>query len=182
MRAVIVAGQGVQDIEFQYPFYRLQEARFDVDVAVRGKQPCTGIVGLKVQPTIDVRDLLVADYDLLIIPGGVKAMEHMRLDAELVKFVADFHAAGKVIGSICSGAQLLISAGIVRGRVISAYHAMRVDVENAGAHFFDAEAVVSEGNASIGAIVTSPHYKYLGPWMRAVLATFETETARRSVL
>lgn len=170
MKALIVAGQGVQDVEFVYPFYRLQEAGFDVDVAVRGKLPCTGIVGVKIQPTRDIPARWTeGEYNLLIVPGGVKAMEHMRLDGDLVRYVADFHQAGDVIGCICSGAQLLISAGIVRGLVISAYYAMRIDVENAGAKFLDFPAVVSEGNASRGALVTSPHYKYVGQWMKAVL-------------
>jgi protease I len=169
MRAVIVTGRMVQDHEFLYPFYRLQEAGFEVDVAVRGKQPCAGIIGIKIEPTKDVPELRVEDYELLIIPGGVKAMEHMRLDAELVKFVADFHAAGKVIGSICSGAQMLISAGVCRGRVISGYPAIADDIRNAGATFIDWPAVTAEGISSKGSIVTSPHYRHLGPWMKAVL-------------
>lgn len=164
MKALILGGQGMQDIEFQYPFYRLQEAGFEVDVAVRGKQPCTGIVGLKIQPTRDIPDRWTeGEYRVLIIPGGVKAMEHMRLDRDLLRYIADFHAAGQMIGCICSGAQLLISAGRVRGRKISAYYAMQVDVENAGAIFVDAPAVVDDG------LVTSPHYRHLGPWMAAVL-------------
>lgn len=163
MKALIITGQGHQDIEHQYPFYRLQEEGYEVDVAVRGGKPCTGIVGLKVAPNKDIPDLKVADYGVLILPGGVKSMEHMRLDTDVVLFVAKFHAAGGLIGSICSGAQLLISARLVRGRKVSAYYAMQVDIENAGGTFVDAPAVVDDR------IVSSPHYKYLGPWMRAVL-------------
>lgn len=163
MKALIITGQGHQDIEFQYPYYRLQEEGYAVDVAVRGKQPCTGITGLKVSPNKDIPDLKVADYGVLILPGGVKAMEHMRLDMDVVLFVAKFHGAGGLIGSICSGAQLLISARLVRGRKVSAYYSMQIDIENAGGTFVDAPAVIDDR------IVSSPHYKHLGPWMRAVL-------------
>lgn len=169
MKALIVTGRLVQDHEFLYPFYRLQEAGFEVDVAVRGKQPCTGIIGIKIEPTKDIPELVVEDYEVLVIPGGVKAMEHMRLDAELVRFVAAFHASGRVIGSICSGAQLLISAGLVRGRKISGYPAIRVDIENAGGTFYEGAVVFSER------IVSSPHYRYLPAWMHVLLISVAAE-------
>lgn len=166
MKALIITGQGVQDQEFIYPLHRLNGAGWTVDVAVRGGAKCTGIQGVKIEPTRDIPLLAeVNDYDLLVIPGGVKAMEHMRLDGDLMKWVREFAWSSRhVIASICSGAQMLISARLCKGRRISAYYAMRVDVENAGAEFVDAPAVVSDN------IVTSPHYKYLGPWMEAVLA------------
>lgn len=166
MRAIIVAGQGVQDQEFFYPLYRLQEAGYHVDVAVSGrreKEICTGFFGMKVVPTVQVAEISPFQYNLLVIPGGVKAMEHMRLDKLLVDQVEHFHREGGFVASICSGAQLLISAKIVKGKRISAYYAMQVDVENAGAEFVDAPAVVS------GRIITSPHYRYLGQWMKATL-------------
>lgn len=166
-RAVIAAGQGVTDQEFFYPYYRLQEAGFEVDVAVRGTKPCTGISGVKVVPTIDVVEILERHYEVLVLPGGVKAMEHMRLDADLLSAIQVLAHRGAVVASICSGAQLLISAKLVRGRAISGYYAMRDDIENAGATFIDEPAVVD------GRIVTSPHYKFLGQWMKAVLELLE---------
>ena len=166
MKALIIAGRGQQDVEFVYPFYRLQEAGYEVDVAVRGKQPCAGIIGIKIDPTRDIPDRwTVGEYQILVLPGGVKAMEHMRLDRELVRYIADFHMAEDgIIASICSGAQLLISAGLVRGRKISGYYSMQIDIENAGGTFVDAPAVVDDR------IVSSPHYRHLGPWMAAVLS------------
>jgi protease I len=75
---------------------------------------------------------------------------------------------------MCSGAQMLISAKIVKGKRISAYYAMQVDVENAGAVFVDEPAVVCDR------IVTSPHYKHLGAWMKAVFDEIEwVRVARR---
>jgi len=163
MKALIIAGRGQQDVEFVYPFYRLQEAGYEVDVAVRGKQPCTGIIGIKIEQTKDIEGLVVEEYRLLVLPGGVKAMEHMRLDNGILGFIAAFHASGRIVASICSGAQLLISAKLVKGRRISGYYAMRDDIENAGGTFVDAPAVVDDR------IVTSPHYRHLGPWMAVAL-------------
>jgi protease I len=92
-------------------------------------------------------------------------MEHMRLDVELLNALATMYHNGSVIAAICSGAQLLISAKLVRERRISGYYSIRDDIENAGATFVDAPAVVD------ARIVTSPHYKFLGHWMKAVLET-----------
>jgi len=169
-KAVILAGKFIQDHEYIYPYYRVQEEGYEVDVAVRGKETVQGQIGVKIVPTKDIPELRVADYDLLVLPGGAKAMEYMRQDQELLKFIRDFHDAGKVIASICHGSQLLISARVVKGNKISGYYSIKDDIENAGATYVDQPAVVSDR------IITSPHYKYLGPWMRSAFA--EVEKAR----
>jgi protease I len=169
-RALILAGKLVQDHEFVYPFYRLHEDEYEVDVAVRGRETVLGAIGVKIVPTKDVPELEVADYDVVIVPGGAKAMEYMRQDRELLSFIAACHASGRVIASICHGAQLLISAGLVRGRRISGYYSIRDDISNAGGTFVDAPFVTDDR------IVSSPHYRHLGPWMKEALAV-----ARRPV-
>ncbi len=166
-KAVILAGRFIQDHEFIYPFYRVQEDGYEVDVAVRGKQECVGSIGVRIIPTKDIPEIRVADYDLLILPGGAKAMEYMRQDQELLKFIADFNASGKVIASICHAGQLLISAKIVKGRKVSGYYSIKDDINNAGATYVDGPAVV-DGN-----LVSCPHYKHLGPWMKEVLDQVE---------
>lgn len=169
-KAVILAGRLIQDHEYIYPYYRVQEEGYEVDVAVRGKETVLGQIGVKVVPTKDIPELKVADYDLLILPGGAKAMEYMRQDQELLQFIRDFHQAGKVIASICHGSQLLISARVVKGNKISGYYSIKDDIENAGATYVDAPAVVDDR------IVSCPHYKYLGPWMKAAFAEVEKKS------
>ncbi len=166
-RALILAGKFIQDHEYIYPYYRVQEEGYEVDVAVRGKETVLGAIGTKIVPTKDIPEVRVADYDLLILPGGAKAMEYMRQDEEILKIVSDFHAQGKVIASICHAAQLLISARIVKGNKISGYYSIKDDINNAGATYVDAPAVMSDR------IVSSPHYKHLGPWMKAVFREVE---------
>ena len=165
MKALIVTGRGCQDQELIYPRYRLDEAGWEVDIAVRGKEQGTGLLGVRLDPTRDIPNSrqLGERWDLLVIPGGVKAMEHMRLDADLVAFVAAFHKAGGVVAAICSAPLLLVSAGLVKGRHIACYPAWRVDIENAGGEFVDMPAVVDDR------IVTSPHYRHVGQWMGAAL-------------
>jgi len=159
-KALIIAGRLTQDHEYIYPYYRLQEEGYEVDVAVRGNQMVLGILGAKIEPNKDIPDLNVGDYEVLVLPGGAKAMEYMRQDKELLQFIADFHASGKMIASICHASQLLISAKLVKGKRVSGYYSIKDDIENAGATYVDA-AYVTDGQ-----LVTSPHYKHLGPWMK----------------
>ena len=161
--ALILTGNMVQDHEFIYPYYRVQEDGYKVDVAVRDKKLVNGIIGAKVVPTKDIPELKVDDYDLLILPGGAKAMEYMRQDMDILKFISDSNSSGKTIASICHAAQLLISSKIVKGRKISGYYSIKDDINNAGAVYTDEPAVV-DGN-----IVTTAHYKDLGIWMKTAL-------------
>ena len=163
-KALIIAGKLIQDHEYIYPYYRLQEEGYEVDVAVRGKETVLASIGVKVVPTKDIPDLQVSDYDVLVLPGGAKAMEYMRQDEAILKFIADFHASGRVIGSICHAGQLLISARLVKGRKISAYYSIKDDITNAGGTYVDAPFVTDDR------IVSCPHYKHLGPWMKEVIA------------
>lgn len=165
-RALIITANGFQDQEAIYPYYRLLEAEWEVDIAAPHVGPVKGIVGVELPGAmVGIGDFW---YDLLVIPGGVKAMEKVRLWKSAVEFVREFHQKGKVIASICSGAQLLISAGLVKGRVVSAYPAMKVDVENAGGTF-------REEPTSFDRIVTASHYRDLGAWMSLVFFTLNKE-------
>jgi len=160
--ALIITGKNVQDHEYIYPYYRLQEDEFQIDVATDGKLEVMGQLGAaKVTPTIDIADMQASDYDLLVIPGGAKCLEYIRQDQRIINFIKEFNDDGKIIASICHAAQLLISAKIVKGRRISGYYSLKDDLENAGAIYVD-EPVVIDNN-----IISTAHYKHMGPWMKA---------------
>lgn len=162
-RAVIITGPGFQDEEFIYPFYRLQEEGFTVDVATPGKTVVHGKYGMPANPTVDARELREQDYDLVILPGGHEAPDRVRQVKEVLSFVRTMYDAGKTVGAICHGPWIAISAGIVRGKRATCYAGMADDLINAGAHYIDA-AVVVDGN-----LVTAPHYRNNGDFMRAVV-------------
>lgn len=169
--AVIITWTGYQDHEVIYPFYRVQEDGFTVDIAAEKPGDIFGILGTKMAATRSVNDVRVEDYDFLIIPGGVKAMEKLRLEKKALEFIKTWDSQGKPIACICSGAQMLISARIARGRKLSAYYSMQIDVENAGAAFVDAPFVTDNN------IVSSPHYKYMGPWMKEALRVYYVKSS-----
>ena len=167
--AIILSGNLVQDHEFIYPFYRLLEEEISLDVCLIGGKPVQGILGTtlppnKTHPVKDITDVKIDDYDLLVLPGGVKAMEKIRLNKKLIQFIKDFYETKKgLIACICSGGQLLISARIVKGKKIAGYYALEDDITNAGAIYTDLPAVMDDR------IITTAHYKDMGPWMKATL-------------
>ena len=170
-KAIILSGNLAQDHEFIYPYYRLLEDGFKIDVCMNEGTKGKGILGTDLPPNKDqqvkkIEEIKVQDYDLLIIPGGVKAMEKVRQNKGMIEFIGEFHASKKIIGCICSGAQMLISAKIVKDKKISGYYSMKDDIINAGAEYTDMPAVIDSG------IVTTAHYKDLGPWMKAVLEEY----------
>jgi protease I len=162
MKALILTGRMVQDQELIVPQAMLQAAGYDVTVAAEKEGEFFGIQGVKFKADMAFHHAELSDYSLLIIPGGVKCMEHIRLNPLPKQMVSISHAEGKVIGCICSGAFLLISAGLCKGRKIATYPAWKEDVENAGGTFVN-DVVVDDR------IVTAPHYNVAGKWMAAVL-------------
>ena len=167
-RAVIISGNLAQDHEFIYPYYRLLEEGIQVDVCLLEGKPVQGIAGTKIPPNKDqivkkIDSISVHDYQVLVLPGGVKAMEKVRQDKKIINFISEFDKQKKIIACICSGAQLLISAKIVKGRKIAGYYSMEDDLINAGAIYTDLPAVIDNN------IITTAHYKDMGPWMKAVI-------------
>tara|TARA_Y100001970_G_scaffold170427_1_gene208284 strand:- start:611 stop:1129 length:519 start_codon:yes stop_codon:yes gene_type:complete len=167
-KAIIISGSLAQDHEFIYPYYRLLEADIEIDVCMLEGTPVKGFLGTTLPPNKDqvvkkIQDIKVSDYKVLVLPGGVKAMEKVRQEKKIIEFISEFNNQKKIIACICSGAQLLISAKIVKDRKIAGYYSMKDDLINAGAIYTDLPAVVDDN------IITTAHYKDMGPWMREVI-------------
>lgn len=166
-RAIILTHTGFQDHEVIYPYHSLKENNFDVITVANQLGRFYGILGCHM-----IGDVLTTDfndeknrakfleYDLLVIPGGVKALEKLRLEKGIVKFVKQWNDLDKTIFSLCNGAQLLITADAIRGKTVSGYYAIEADINNAGATYHIGPVIVDKN------IVSSPHYDYMGEWMR----------------
>ena len=140
-----------------------------INANVNKQQKEISFMFTRLQRAKKIEDIRTEDYDLLIIPGGVKAMEKVRQNKEMINFITNFHNQKKIIGCICSGAQMLISAKVVKGKKISGYYSMKDDIINAGAEYTDLPAVIDSG------IITTAHYKDMGPWMKAILEVYYKE-------
>lgn len=173
-KALILTWDSFQDHEVIYPYYRVQEDGLEVDIMSNKIGRIFGILGVYMECTMSVFDLddktkfkkIMQEYDLLILPGGVKSLEKLRQEISALKFIHDWNQNGKVIGCICHGAQLLISAKITNKRDVSGYYSIKDDIVNSGANFVDAPSVVSDN------LITCPHYKWMGQWMSKVLEIY----------
>lgn len=165
-KAVIILAAGVEDTEFAYPYYRLQEAGFAVDVATKGKKDTAGKWGLPIAATVDAETIKEPDYDLVVVPGGYESPDRVRQIKNVLELLRAFDAKGKIISSVCHGPWVLVSAGIVRARRLTCYPGCKDDLINAGAHYVDAP-VVTDRN-----IVTAPHFRNNPEWLKATLEAY----------
>jgi protease I len=144
-KVLIMVDDGVEDIEFSYPYYRFQEAGYDVEVvASKGKETYMGKHGVPFRSDLSPEEVDVDQYEAVIIPGG-RAPDRMRMNKGLVKIVKDADETGKVIAAVCHGPQMLIEADVLDGRKATCWKSVATDLKNAGADFVDAPAVI-DGN------------------------------------
>ena len=94
-KAIIISGNLAQDHEFIYPYYRLLEANFNVDVCLLEGKPVKGFLGTTLPPNKDqkvkIEEINVSDYKVLVLPGGVKAMEKVRQNKLIIDFISKFN-------------------------------------------------------------------------------------------
>jgi len=114
-------------------------------------------------------------YDALLLPGGVKNPDTLRMNPLAVAFVDAFVKAGKPIAAICHGPQLLIETGMVRGRTMTSYASLKTDLSNAGATWVD-QAVVVDRN-----LVTSRTPDDIPAFNASMIDAMARAPSRRSV-
>lgn len=144
MKALVIAADGFEDMELYYPLYRLKEEGWDVTLAGPDKGIITGKHGYSVITDTTFSKPYPKDYDLLVIPGG-KGPETVRIDLDALNIVKYFFANDKPVASICHGAQVLVSANVLKGRKATCWKGIRDDIIAAGAKYSDSEVVV-DGN------------------------------------
>jgi len=144
-KVLIMVGEGVEDAEFLYPYYRFQEEDYKVDVVgSKAEETYMGKHGIPFRSNLSPEEVNIDEYDALIIPGG-RAPDRMRIDKGLVKIVREAYEKNKVIAAICHGAQMLVEADVIRGKKVTCWKSVATDVKNAGATFVDAPVVI-DGN------------------------------------
>ena len=180
-RALIILANGFTDSEGTHALDRCREEDIVVHVATPSGLNPVGEKGWdRIRVTISTAEALgilggrltwwsgLSDlWDILILPGGVKSIEKLRLDTATIEIIQAHHKAGKIIASMCHGAQLLIEAGLCRGRAISGYYSIKTDIINAGGSYSGVE-VVRDRN-----IISAPHYDFNGKWMGMVIKAWK---------
>ncbi len=163
-KVIILIEEMFNDQEFWYPYYRLKEAGAEVAVVGgTGQKEYTGKGGTKAISDAAPRDVDWRSFHGLVIPGGY-APDYMRRHKDMVDLVRYVYEAGGVVAAICHAGWMLASAGILRGRKMTSFFAIKDDLVNAGAQWVDQEVVV-DGN-----LVTSRTPDDLPAFMRAILS------------
>jgi protease I len=146
--AFLVANAGVEQVELTSPWQHVQDTGGQpVLVAVEKSevQAMNGDMekGDTFQPDLAVGDADAADFDGLVLPGGVANPDKLRTDGDAVAFVKSFASAGKPIAAICHGPWTLIEAGVVDGKTLTSWPSLQTDIRNAGGTWEDREVVTS---------------------------------------
>ena len=140
-KVIILTANNTEDTEFFYPYYRLNEEGYAVDVVTPEGGAFKAKHGLGLQETLSIKNVRPEDYALLYIPGG-KAPTELRKNEDVLKFVKAFASANKPIAAICHGPQVLISAGLISGKQIAAWLEVAKEIEEAGGSYIDEALVV----------------------------------------
>ncbi len=152
----------VEDTEFTYPYMRLKEEGFEVLSAAPEKKPYKGKKGMTLSPDLAFKDIENLEFDAVIIPGGY-APDMFRRHQNIIDFVTRHHEKGKIIVSVCHGPWLMISAGIVKDRKVTGFHAIKDDLLNAGA-IYEGKDWVEDDN-----LFTSTNPQTMLPMMKKVV-------------
>ena len=156
-RVLIVATDGFEEWELFGPREILQKRGAEVVLASLKRDPIQATVhddpGKTIRPDLTIDESSADDFDALILPGGVRNPDQLRVHDNVIELIKAFDRQGKPIGAICHGPWLLVEADLLRDRTATSWPSIRTDLRNAGARVVD-EPAVTDGN-----IVTSrnPH-------------------------
>lgn len=147
--AFLMANEGVEEVELTKPLEAVREAGAEVELLAPEAGQIQAFNHLDKAKTFDVDrtvgDADPAEFDGLVLPGGVANPDNLRTHEDAVSFVRDFFAAGKPAGVICHGPWTLIEADVVKGRTVTSWPSLETDLRNAGAEWVDEEVVTDNG-------------------------------------
>ena len=162
MKVLIISADNFEDTELLVPYYRLKEEGIDVDVASLTKTKIKGKHGYEVVVDKALKDVNPDDYNLLLLPGG-NAPETIRKQKEALDIVKRFILGNKPVSAICHGPQILITAGLLKGRHATCYKSVAQELRDSGAIYEDKEVVVDRN------LVTSRQPSDLPAFLRETL-------------
>lgn len=148
-KVAILTENGFEEIELTSPMNALEAAGVQVEILSPQKEKVKGWNhdhwSLELGVDRQVSEANPEEYDMLLLPGGVMNPDKLRLNKEAIAFAQHFIEQGKPVAAICHGPQLLIETGMLDGRTMTSYPAIRTDLVNAGVNWVDKEVVVDNG-------------------------------------
>jgi protease I len=151
-RVAILVAEGFEQVEMTGPRKALTDAGAKTEIVSPAKGEVQGWhhfdKGERFKVDVPVESANAANFDALLLPGGVANPDQLRGNPKAVQFVKQFVESGKPIGVICHGPWTLIEAGAVKGRTMTSWPTLKTDLMNAGAKWVDQEVVVDHGIVS----------------------------------
>ena len=148
-KVAILAVDGFEEIELTKPRAALEEAGAQTSVVsikpgkIQGMNHAEKGETVAVDLTLD--EAKPGEFDALLIPGGLMNPDTLRVSEKALEFVRHFFREGKPVAAICHAPWVLIDAGVIRGKTVTSWPAIKTDVRNAGANWVDQEVVVDNG-------------------------------------
>jgi protease I len=168
MKIAVLLDELVHEHEFIYAYYRLKEAGFETVSVATEKRAYKGKYGVPFTPDMLIGDVTPDEFGGVIVPGGY-APDFLRRSKAVLSLVREMNENGKLIGMICHAGWVGVSAGILKGRMLTSTATIRDDLTNAGAIWVD-QSVVVDGN-----LVTARSPADLPDFMREVLRVLSTQ-------
>lgn len=162
MKVLIISADNFEDTELLVPYYRMLEEGHDVDIASMTKGTLRGKKGYEVEANRAIREVNSEDYGLLILPGG-KAPGEVRKEQRALEIARDFFGRNKPVAAICHGPQILISAGLMKGKHATCYRSVAQEMKEAGADYEDKEVIVDKN------LITSRQPSDLPAFMKEIM-------------
>lgn len=150
-RVAILVTNGFEQVELTGPKEALEAAGAETFIVspqekkVRGWEHDDEDWGSKFKVDVPLAEASARNYDALVLPGGVMNPDQLRLEPRAIEFIREFFNANKPVGAICHGPWTLIDAGVAKGRRMTSYPSIKLDLINAGANWVDEEVVVDNG-------------------------------------
>ena len=178
-KVAILVDEGFEQVELIKPRKALDRAGAQTQVV----SPREGEVrgwnmkrwGKSVAVDVPLESANPAEFDALLLPGGVKNPDKLRTNPKAVQFVKHFVDAGKPVAAICHGPWTLVEADAVKGRTLTSWHSLKTDIKNAGGDWVDEEVVIDNG------LVTSRKPDDIKAFNKKMIEEFEGKHRARRV-
>jgi deglycase len=191
-KVLMLAGDAAESLEVMYPYQRLLEAGYEVEIAAPSKKKLQFVVhdfvdgydtytekpGYTWDADLAFSDADPADYVALVIPGG-RAPEYIRNDPDVQRIIRHFFETEKPVAQLCHAPLALATAGVLEGRRTAAYPELAPDVESAGGEFVDGAGVVD--GVMVSARAWPDHPEWMREFMSVLAERAPVEGAERAV-
>ena len=187
-RILIVTGDGGESYETWFAVHRFQEAGYETKVAAPSKRRLHLVMhdfepgwdtykegpGYVMESDLTFPDVKVAEYEAVMLIGG-RAPEYLRNDARLLELLREFDRQEKWIFSICHGIQLVAAAGLAKGKTVTCYEHIRLEVETCGGRYVASETVRD------GRLVSSPTWREHPAFYREIFTCLNAMAGTKAV-